>query len=282
MAKLAGLVLVATPIGNLGDISPRAAETLAAVDVIYCEDTRRSRQLLSHLEISGKQLVSLHEHNEEARTGEVIAGLASGRTAALISDAGSPVVSDPGQRLVAAVTAAGFSVSAIPGPNAAIMALAISGLPAERFVFEGFLPTRGPARRERLAALQHEARTIILYESPHRLAKTVADLTTISGIDRRLVITRELTKLHEEVWHGRLTDALAHLENTPPRGEYTLVLEGALAEKRSVSDADIRSAIQREIALGQSRRSAVDAVSQRLGVPRRRVYTLALGIIASE
>ncbi len=279
MSKIAGqLILVATPIGNLGDLPTRAAETLTAADIICCEDTRHSRPLLSHLGITGKKLISLHEHNEVARSAMIIEQLGAGLSVAVISDAGMPVVSDPGQRLVAAVAAAGYCVTAVPGANAAIMALAVSGLPAERFAFEGFLPASGAERRQRLEAISQEARTIILYESPHRLKKTVSDLAKLSGPERQLVITRELTKLHEEVWRGSLTQAIEYVAAVPPRGEYTLVLEGARSSPVVVTDDQIIASLRQELASGVSRRSAVDAVAIGLGVPRKRVYGLALQI----
>lgn len=283
MTESAGkLVLVATPIGNLGDLSPRAAEALRAADAVYCEDTRRTRQLLTHTGITQQKLVSLHEHNEGARTGLILEELAQGRIIAVVSDAGMPVISDPGGRLVAAVAEAGFTVSAVPGANAALMALAISGLDSERFCFEGFLPGRGAERKARLAILTDESRTIVLYESPHRLGKTVADLTTISGSERRIVLARELTKLYEEVWRGTLTEAAEYVATTPPRGEYTLVLEGAKVAETVVSDGAIIEALETEITTGVSRRSAIDSVTEALDIPRKRVYTLALAIDSKQ
>jgi len=270
------LVLVGTPIGNLGDIPARAAQVLAAAAVVYCEDTRHSRQLLTHLGISGKRLVSLHEHNEDGRMAAVLEALAAGQTVALVSDAGMPVISDPGQRLVAAARAAGFAVSAVPGPNAAIMALAISGLPAERFAFEGFLPVKASERRARISALAGERRTAILYESPHRVAKLVAELAAACGPERQIMLTRELTKRHEEVWSGGLAAAVDYLASTPPRGEYTVVLAGAAEVVAEVTDDAIMAALVRELAGGGSRRSAVEAVAIELGVPRKRVYALSL------
>jgi len=271
------LVLVATPIGNLGDIAPRAAETLATADLICCEDTRRSRQLLTHLGITGQRLVSLHEHNEAARIEMVTEQLDAGLVVALISDAGMPVVSDPGQRLVAAVAAAGHTVTAVPGPSAAIMALAISGLPAERFGFEGFLPTQAGPRRERLQALAAESRTSVLYESPHRLAKTLAGLVAACGPQRQIVITRELTKLHEEVWRGSLETATQHVTAVAPRGEYTLVLAGApeVTASQPTDDA-ITELVQARLASGDTQRDAIAFAAGHLDVPRKRVYALAL------
>lgn len=274
------LVLVATPIGNLGDISPRAAETLAAADLICCEDTRHSRKLLSHLGIQKKPLLSLHEHNEDQRIAQVIDGLADGQTIAVISDAGTPVVSDPGQRLVAAVHAANYQVTAIPGPSAAVMALAVSGLPAERFSFEGFLPAKGAERRERLKLLVGAHQTTVLYESPHRLAKLLGELAADSEPTRKIVLARELTKLHEEIWSGALSEAVRHLASSSPRGEYTLVLEGIPATIEAVSDEMIRAALTTQHSLGQSGRRAIDEVTIQLGVPRKRVYAISLELAA--
>jgi 16S rRNA (cytidine1402-2'-O)-methyltransferase len=270
------LILVATPIGNLGDVSRRAAETLEQADVIYCEDTRHTRQLLSHLAISGQKLVSLHAHNETSRIQQVIDQLEAGQQIALASDAGMPVISDPGQRLVAAVQAAGYTITATPGPNAALMALAISGLPTERFVFEGFLPNSGKTRKERLAVIANEYRTIILYESPHRLERTVVDLAAIINSERVVVLARELTKLHEDVWRGTAAEVLIHVHATPPRGEYTLVIEGAKPVDIEVSDSVIEAALRTQLAAGATSRTAIDAVTQQYQLPRKRVYTLSL------
>jgi len=271
------LILVATPIGNLGDISARATDTLRNADVIYCEDTRHSRQLLTHLEIRGQKLISLHEHNEAERAKEVLERLAGGQMVVLVSDAGMPVVSDPGQRLVAAVSAAGYAVTAIPGPNAALMALAISGLPAERFRFEGFLPIKGKERAKRLDAIATSPDAVIIYEAPQRLAKTIADLNQRYGSDRRVAIARELTKLHEEIWRGALEEASVYLETATLRGEYALVLEGVCDEK-ATSDDQIIAIIREEMDRGASTSQAAQNVAASLGLPRKRVYTLALTI----
>jgi 16S rRNA (cytidine1402-2'-O)-methyltransferase len=270
------LVLVATPIGNLGDISPRAAKVLAAAAIIYCEDTRHSRQLLNHLEISGKRLVSLHQHNEIQRTAAVLEELAAGKTIVLISDAGTPAISDPGQRLVAAVKDNGYTVTSVPGPSAAIMALTISGLPAERFSFEGFLPTKSAERRQRVEFLASNPETTVIYESPHRLAKFIAELAAHLDPSRRIVITRELTKLHEEVWRGTITEAIEHLTTVPPRGEYTVVLSGVVPAQVAVSDKAIQAALAAQSSLGVSGRRAIDEVATQLSIPRKRVYAVAL------
>ena len=193
------LVLVGTPIGNLGDLSPRAAEALAGADVVCCEDTRRTGKLLAHAGIPRPTLVVVNEHTEEREVPRIVERLGRGERVALVSDAGMPGISDPGERLVAAAVAAGHAVEAVPGPSAGLTALVVSGLPTGRFVFEGFLPRKGSSRRERLAAVSAEPRTAVLYEAPHRLARTLEDLAAACGPDRRVVVARELTKLYEQV-----------------------------------------------------------------------------------
>ena len=218
------LYLVATPIGNLGDLSPRAAETLAAADFVAAEDTRVSLKLLNHFNIK-KPLVSYHEHNQAAAGPAILNRLLSGETCALVTDAGTPAVSDPGEGLVALCAENGVEVLAIPGCCAAVSALAVSGLPTGRFVFEGFLPVNRGERRERLAELAGEERTMILYEAPHRLRATLADLAEALG-DRRITLCRELTKLHEETRRTTLSEALARYTENDPKGEFVLVLAG--------------------------------------------------------
>ena len=192
----AALVLVGTPIGNLGDLSPRAVEALSSADVVVCEDTRRTGRLLAAAGVKARRLMAAHEHNEAAAAASVVDRLRAGETVAVVTDAGMPGVSDPGERLVAAAVAAGFEVRVVPGPTAAVAALVASGLPTGRFAFEGFLPRRGSERGERLTAVATDARTVVLYEAPHRLARTLADLVEVCGGDRRIAIGRELTKLH--------------------------------------------------------------------------------------
>ncbi len=271
------LVVVGTPIGNLGDLAPRAAEALAGADVVYCEDTRRTRQLLTHAGISGVPLRSLHGHNETARVDEVVAAVAGGRTVALVSDAGMPAVSDPGERVVAATAAAGLAVTVVPGPSSVLVALVASGLPADRFCFEGFLPRTGRDRAERLGALAAEARTSVLLEAPGRVAGTLDDLVGVCGGDRPVAVCRELTKVHEEVRRGRLADVAARAATDAPRGEVVLVLGGAPAGgPPSPSDAELTAALAAALAGGERVRGAVDEVAGAFGVPRRRVYGLAL------
>ncbi len=225
------LFVVATPIGNLGDLAPRALETLRTVAAVCAEDTRRTRQLLSHFGLE-RPLVALHEHNEEAVANRLVARLAGGESLALVSDAGTPLVSDPGYRLVRAARMAGLRVSPLPGPCAAIAALSIAGLPSDRFAFEGFLPAKGTARRDRLQRLASETRTQVFYESSHRIEATLADLCGAFGGDRPAVLARELTKLFETVLDGTLDDIRTRVAGDPDqrRGEFVLVVQGAADE----------------------------------------------------
>ena len=271
------LVLVATPIGNLGDISQRAIEALKAADIICCEDTRHSGKLLAHFGVTGKKLVVINEHTEYDAREEIVSLVTSGSNVALITDAGTPGISDPGERLVVAVINAGGAVTAVPGPSALTMALVISGLPTSRFVFEGFLPRSGAERTERLAMATTESRTTVFYEAPHRLVKTLSDLTTACGAMRGVVLARELTKLHEEIWRGTLQDANMHVAKTEPRGEYVIILEPA-KPPAPPTDEELRAAIRAEIAKGVSRKDSAARVSARFGVAKRTVYELALQV----
>ena len=221
------LFIVATPIGNLGDLSPRALETLRSVAAICAEDTRHTRQLLSHFGID-RPLVALHEHNEEAIAERVIERISSGDSLALVSDAGTPLVSDPGFRVVRAARAAGVRVSPVPGACAAIAALSVAGLPSDRFTFEGFLPAKSSARRERLGRLASEARTLVFYESSHRIAESLADMCSVFGGERPAVIARELTKLFETVLDGTLAELHAQVEadDNQRKGEFVVMVHG--------------------------------------------------------
>ncbi len=267
--------MVATPIGNLGDLSPRAIETLAAADVIACEDTRRTRTLLTHAGVRPKALMAVHGHNEASQVRAVLAHLEQGRQVALVTDAGTPGISDPGQRVVAAAGEAGHEVVVVPGPSAAIAALVASGLPSERFVFEGFLPRKGRDRAERLALIAGERRTTIIYEAPNRLRRTVEDLLEACGPARRIAVTRELTKLYEDVWRGSLTAAAERVATIEARGEHVVVLEGA-PEPAGASDTDIERALLARYDAGDDKRAALPAVAAELHVPKRRVYEIAL------
>ncbi|MEX2660169.1 MAG: 16S rRNA (cytidine(1402)-2'-O)-methyltransferase [Acidimicrobiales bacterium] len=270
------LVLVATPIGNLGDLSPRAVEVLAQADVVACEDTRRTGRLLQAAGIRAKGLIAVHDHNEATQVRTVLDRLAAGEVVAVASDAGTPGISDPGERLVRAAAQAGFEVRVVPGPSAAVAALVASGLATGRFVFEGFLPRKGSGRTERLAALAGERRTIVLYEAPHRVARTLADLAGALGGGRRVALARELTKLHEEVWRGTLDGAVERCAEVEPRGEHVVVVEGA-AEPEVAGDEVVLAALADRLEDGATRRDAVAEVAEALGVPKRRVYDLALG-----
>ena len=273
-ARPGRLVLVGTPIGNLGDLTPRAVQVLASADLVCCEDTRRTGRLLLHAGIRAAALRVVNDHTEESAVADVVARLTRGEVVAVVSDAGMPGISDPGERLVAAAVQADVVVEVVPGPSAAITGLVASGLPAGRFVFEGFLPRKGSGRTSRLAELSGERRTVVLYEAPHRVARTLADLAEACGGGRRVVLARELTKLHEETWRGTLDDALARVAEIEPRGEYVLVLDGAPAPD-AVTDDDIVAALAAARAGGASTRDAVAQVVDALGVAKRRAYDLA-------
>lgn len=270
------IVLVGTPIGNLGDLSPRAREALGAADVIFCEDTRRARKLLSAAGVPAPRLVSMHRHNEAASSAHAVALASGGSLVAVVSDAGMPGISDPGERLVALAAADGLTVEVIPGPAAFLAALVGSGLPAGRFCFEGFLPRRGRERSERIAAISAETRTTVLYEAPKRVAATLAELSSACGGARRVSLGRELTKLHEEFWRGTLGDAAVRVAAGEPRGEWVIVVEGAAPAAPTVGEEEIDSALRRHLDAGQTRKSAVDAVAEELSLPRRRVYEMAI------
>ncbi|MDQ4096871.1 MAG: 16S rRNA (cytidine(1402)-2'-O)-methyltransferase [Actinomycetota bacterium] len=270
------LIVVGTPIGNLGDLSPRAVEVLGRADLIACEDTRRTRQLLSHSGVAGgRRLVAVNDHNEAAEVRRILARLDAGDTVALVSDAGMPGISDPGERVVAAAAAARYEVQVVPGPSAALAALVVSGLPTARFSFEGFLPRRGKVRAQRLADIAAERRTTVLFEAPHRIRETLADLAAACGPTRGVALARELTKVFEDVWRGTLEDAVRHLESHEPRGEYVIVLAGAPPHEEP-GDAEVESALRALIDEGTDKRSAIARVASDLDVPKRRVYEVAI------
>jgi 16S rRNA (cytidine1402-2'-O)-methyltransferase len=270
------LVLIGTPIGNLGDMPPRAVEELGRADAVACEDTRRTGRLLAHIGVRAPVLLVVNDHTEAGAVADVLARLDRGERVAVVSDAGMPGISDPGERLVVAASAAGHRVEVVPGPSAALAGLVASGLPTGRFVFEGFLPRKGSGRTERLAVVASERRTVVLYEAPHRLARTLADLAAACGPHRRVVLARELTKLHEELWRGSLAGAVERCEDVEPRGEYVVVLDGA-PEPAEADDDAIRAALTAARGLGRTTRDAVSEVASTLRVPRRRVYELAVG-----
>ncbi len=270
----ATLWLVATPIGNLGDLQPRALEVLAAADLVCCEDTRRTGLLLHHAGIKAKRMAVCNEHTEHDLIDRVLGVLDGGGDVAVVSDAGTPGVSDPGERLVRAVVETPHAVSAVPGPSAAIMAVTISGLDTSRFVFDGFLPRKGRERAERLADVASERRTTVLYEAPHRALKTLADLAEACGPDRTVVVTRELTKLHEEVVRG----CLGASDIGAPRGEYVFVIEGAPVDDTPLTDDDLQSLLTEAIASGMSKRDAAAHVAKETGRSKRDIYQLTLGV----
>lgn len=267
------LWLVATPIGNLGDIAPRAIEVLGAAALVCCEDTRRTGRLLQHVGIRAERLTVTNDHTEFSRIDEVLAVLGDGRDVAVVTDAGTPGISDPGERLVGAAVASGYTVSAVPGPAAAVMALVLSGLPTSRYVFEGFIPRSGRDRTSRIAEIVTESRTVVLYEAPHRIKRTLADLRAACGDDRPVAVCRELTKIYEEVVRG----TLATIEIGEPRGEYVIVLGAATVDATPADDDAIRAALDAAIAAGADKKDAIAAVAVRLGVPKKTVYALALG-----
>jgi 16S rRNA (cytidine1402-2'-O)-methyltransferase len=271
------LVVIATPIGNLADLAPRAAVALGAANVIACEDTRHSRKLFAAIGMATPKLISVHKDNEVARVREILELLADGNTVALITDAGTPAVSDPGRHVVEAAAAAGVRVESIPGPSAVTTALAASGFEADRYVFEGFLPRKGSERRARLEAIARESRTAVVYESPNRVARTLQDLADACGFDRQAVVARELTKIHEEYWRGGLAAAALHFSENA-RGEFVIVLEGGSAEPPAVDDDVIVAALRDALAAGATTRAAADDVAQRLGVARNRAYKLAVSL----
>lgn len=271
------LYLVPTPIGNLGDISLRARQTLENADFIAAEDTRVSLKLLNHLEIK-KPLVSYYEHNKTFKGGRIVERILAGETCALVSDAGSPAISDPGEDLVKECAAAGITVCAIPGPCAAITALSISGQSTGRFCFEGFLSMSKKSRREHLSSLRAEKRTMIFYEAPHKLMNTLEDMVEVFGAERPVSFCRELTKLHEEVIRTTLGEAIVHFTETPPKGEFVLVVAGAPEETKEVPTAtDAAGRVNALISQGLSRKDAIKQTAQELGLPKNAVYAAALG-----
>lgn len=276
MSREGRLVLVATPIGNLGDLSPRARQALADAELVCCEDTRRTRQLLSHAGVKARALVSVHSHNEQARVREVVGRLRAGDTVVVVSDAGTPAVSDPGARLVSAAAAAGIEVVVVPGPNAAVAALVVSGMPTDRFCFEGFLPRKGPERRRRVEELAAERRTAVVFETAPRLAATLAELAEACGPERAVAVARELTKLHEEVWRGSLGEAAQRFTGREVRGELVIVLHGA-PSPAGPTDEELSAALRPRLDAGVSLREASADVARALGVSRRRVYELGIG-----
>lgn len=271
------LTLVGTPIGNLGDLSPRARRALEEADFIAAEDTRVTLKLLNHFGIT-KSLVSYYQHNKERSGERIVERILSGENCALVTDAGMPIVSDPGEDLAVACAEEGIEISCVPGPCAAVTALALSALPAGRFCFEGFLSTSKKSREEHLDSLRGERRTMIFYEAPHKLCATLRDLAAAFGGERRISLCRELTKLHEEVLRLTLDGAVAYYETQPPRGEYVLIVEGAPKQQESgpVSEEEALMRVQALLAEGLSRKDAVRQVAAETGLAKNQLYDAAL------
>ncbi len=270
------LIVVSTPIGNLGDLSERARRSLAAADIIAAEDTRHTQRLLHAAGIS-KAMVSLHAHNEEQRVPELLARIRNGGTVVLVSDAGTPLLSDPGFRLVSAAAHAGLDVRVVPGPSAITAALAVAGLPTQRFCFEGFLASRAGERRSQLAKLAHEVRTLVFFEAPHRIVQTLSDLTAELGGERQAVLARELTKTHETVYRGTLAELAAKASDDPDlrRGEITIVVHGAAEAPAAVDPQLLRRTVEllvKELPPGR----AAALAAQLTGASRNEAYALAI------
>lgn len=280
-SKLGILYIVATPIGNLEDMTFRAIRILQEVDLIAAEDTRHTGKLLHHFQIKTPQ-ISYHEHNRHQRLSELIDKLLLGKTIALVTDAGMPGISDPGYELVKACADANITIIPIPGACACIVALSASGLPTDKFIFEGFLAAKGKERRRSLEVLKNESRTIILYESPHRLRQTLADLGNSLGIDREIVLARELTKLYEEFWRGKIGDAIAHYTNREPQGEFTIVIAGISTVAPILSEEVIKAQLQELINQGMTKSQASRELAEKTALPRRQIYQIALTILDNE
>lgn len=269
------LYLVGTPIGNLGDLSVRALETLRSADFIAAEDTRVTAKLLNHFEIK-KPCVSYYEHNKYASGEKIVARLLAGETCALVTDAGMPAISDPGEDIVRQCAEQGIDVQVIPGPCAAIAALAVSGLPTQQFCFEGFLAVSGKTRREHLQRLQGETRTMIFYEAPHKLMRTLEDMKATFGADRRIALCRELTKLHEQTIRTTLGEAVEYFSATPPKGEFVLVIDGAPDSEPEFTLADALTLVEHYRSEGLSRKAACKKASAETGLSPKTLYDSSL------
>lgn len=273
------LYVCGTPIGNLSDVTVRMLDTLRDADVIAAEDTRQVAKLLSRFSIETPTL-SYHEHNEASQAERLVSRLKAGQTVALVSDAGMPGISDPGEAVIKAAIREGIQVVPIPGPVAAVAGLVVSGLPTARWVFEGFLPREGKARRRMLRTLVAEPRTLVFYEGPHRLLDTLVDMADAFGADRPVAVARELTKAFEEVVRGTLAEAIAHFEAHAPRGEITLVVGGGTEVAEAPGEVDMDSRLIALLARGMSKQDASKQIARELGVPKRDAYQRALALSA--
>ncbi|MGB3297548.1 MAG: 16S rRNA (cytidine(1402)-2'-O)-methyltransferase [Phormidesmis sp.] len=271
------LYLVGTPIGNLEDITFRAVRILKSVDVIAAEDTRHTGKLLQHFQITTPQ-ISYHDHNRQQRIPQLIARLHSGEAIALVTDAGMPGISDPGYELVCACVQNQITVVPIPGPSAVVTAVAAAGLPCDRFVFEGFFPVKGKVRRARINAIKTEPRTVVIYESPHRIVKTLIDLAAALGPDRAVTLARELTKRYEEFWRGTLKEAIEHYTKNAPKGEFTVAIAPSPPQSLTLSTAEITTELQNLIAQGLSRSEASRQIAEHTTLSKRDIYQISLEI----
>jgi len=272
---MVNLYVVATPIGNLGDLTLRATEILCNVEVIACEDTRRTGNLLRHIGAKDFRYIVVNEHTEYDATKQIVDALNTGENVALVSDAGTPGISDPGSLLVQAAIEAGHHVVPIPGASAAISALSVGGMDSRRFFFEGFLPRDGKERTDRLAFLKSVPVTTVIYEAPHRVVKTLNELQQNLGSERRVVIARELTKIHEEIWRGFISDSIEHVSNAEPIGEYVILIEAA-PPRPAVTEDLIDSALKNALVDGRSVKDAANDVADMFQLPKRDLYERAL------
>ncbi|MEY3868425.1 MAG: hypothetical protein RLZZ338_2316 [Cyanobacteriota bacterium] len=275
------LYIVGTPIGNLEDMTFRAVRILQNVDLIAAEDTRHTGKLLQHFQVKTPQ-ISYHDHNRFQRLGELLEKLHQGNAIALVTDAGMPGISDPGYELVKACADANINIIPIPGVSASITGLSVSGLPTDRFIFEGFLPTKAKERQAKLEEFTRESRTIILYEAPHRVRQTLQDFVDSFGSEREIVLARELTKIHEEIWRGTLGDALLYYNEKEPKGEYTIILGGVAEIPLILSEDAIKAELQELLKQGLTRSQATRQLSQQTSLPRRQLYQLSLTLFEPE
>jgi len=275
------LYIVGTPIGNLEDMTFRAVRILQNVDLIAAEDTRHTGKLLQHFQVKTPQ-ISYHDHNRFQRLAELLEKLHQGNTIALVTDAGMPGISDPGYELVKACAEANINIIPIPGVSASITGLSVSGLPTDRFIFEGFLPNKAKERQAKLEEFTRESRTIILYEAPHRVRQTLQDFVESFGSEREIVLARELTKIHEEIWRGTLGDALLYYNEKEPKGEYTIILGGVAEIPLILSEDAIKAELQELLKQGLTRSEATRQLSQQTSLPRRQLYQLSLTLFEPE